>query len=143
MAPDSLSDVSMLSCLPQLFSDHEPMRSPSPQISQSDITPELSLTGTSAPPLTQPSLTDYLSNYLLWPNQDKNSTAPLSCPSSPSLDAPRQICHHHPPLLLSKGGGETSKENLSAKSTGQNSVQGTGTKTRHSDGTSETVPIEA
>ena len=51
-APDSLSDVSMLSCLPQFFSDQEPMRSPSPQISQSDNTPELSelsLTGTSAP----------------------------------------------------------------------------------------------
>ena len=62
-APDSLSVVSMLSCLPQLFSDHEPMRSPSPQISQSSNTPELSLAGTSAPLLTQPSLTNYLSNY--------------------------------------------------------------------------------
>ena len=86
MALDSLSDVSMLSCLPQLFSDHEPTRSPSPQLSQSDKTTELSLTGTSAPLLTQPSFTDYLSNYPLWPNQVKDSNAPLSCPSSPSMD---------------------------------------------------------
>ena len=33
-APDLLSDVSLLSGLPQLFSDHEPMRSPSPYISR-------------------------------------------------------------------------------------------------------------
>ena len=84
--PDSLSDVSMLSCLPQLFSDHEPARSPSQQVSQSDNTPELSLPGTSAPSLTQPSFTDYLSNYSLWPNQAKDSNAPLSCPSPPSMD---------------------------------------------------------
>ena len=82
LAPDSLSDVSMFSCLPQLFSDHEPMRSPSPQISQSYTTLDiLSLTVTFAPLLTQPSLSDYLSNYSLWPHQAKDSTAPLSCPS--------------------------------------------------------------
>ena len=33
MAPDSLSDVSIKSCLPQLFSDHETTRSPSPHVS--------------------------------------------------------------------------------------------------------------
>ena len=54
IAPDSLSDVSMLSCLPQLFSDHEHTRSPSTQVSQSGNTPDLSLAGTSAPLLTQP-----------------------------------------------------------------------------------------
>ena len=82
-APDFLSDVSMLSCLPQLFSDHEPMRSPSPRISQSGKTSELSPMGTSAPLLTQPSLTDCLSNYPLWPNHAKDSTASSSRPSSP------------------------------------------------------------
>ena len=87
-APDSLSDVSMLSCLPQVFSDHEPMQSPSPQISQSDNTPELSLSETSAPLQTQPSSTDYLSNYPLWPDQAKYSTAPCSRPSSPSVAIP-------------------------------------------------------
>ena len=87
-APDTLSDVSMLGCLPQLFSDHEPMRSPSPQISQSDNTPELSLSGTFAPLLTQPSLTDYLSNYPFWPDQAKDSTAHCSRPSSPSVAMP-------------------------------------------------------
>ena len=40
--------------------------------------------GTYAPLLTQHSLTDYLSNYPLWPDRDKNSTAPSSRPSSPS-----------------------------------------------------------
>ena len=63
--PDLLSDVSTLSGLPQLFSDHEPMRSLSPHISQSSKTPELSPMGTSAPLLTQPSLTDYLRIYTL------------------------------------------------------------------------------
>ena len=82
-APELLSDVSMLSCLPQLFSDHEPMRSPSPHISQSSKTPELSPMGTSAPLLTQPSLTDYLSNYPLWPDRDKDPTVPSSRPPSP------------------------------------------------------------
>ena len=86
MAPDSLSDVSILSCLPQLFSDQEPARSPSPHVSQSDKTPELSFAGTSAPLQTQPSLTDYLSNYPLWPNQAKGSNAPPPRPSSPSMD---------------------------------------------------------
>ena len=53
---------------------------------QSDNTPELSLAGTSAPLLTRPSVTDYLSNYPLWPNQAKDSNALLSGPCSPSMD---------------------------------------------------------
>ena len=105
MSPDSLSDVSMLSCFLQLFSDHEPMRSPSPQISQSDNTPELSLTGTSAPLLTQPSLTDYLSNYLLWPNKPKTIMHLILVHLHSPGTQPLPYCHHHTPHLLSKGGG--------------------------------------
>ena len=97
----SLLDVSMLSCLPQLFSDHEPMRSPSPQISQSSNTPELSLAGTSAPFLTQPSLTVYLSNYPIWPNHAKDSTAPSSCPSLPSEAIPSATSPQPPPTAPS------------------------------------------
>ena len=51
--------------LPPLFSDHERVRSASPQLTASDK--ESSLIGTSAPLLTNPSLTDYLSNYSIWP----------------------------------------------------------------------------
>ena len=79
------SDVSMLDCLPQLFSDHELARSPSPQLSLSDNPPELSLPDTSAQLLTHPSPTDYLSNSPLWPNQAEDSNVSLSRPSSPSM----------------------------------------------------------
>ena len=58
---------------------------------QSDNTPELSRAGTSAPLLTQPSVTDYLSNYPLWPNQAKDSNALLSGPCSPSMDTTSAI----------------------------------------------------
>ena len=61
--PNPQSDVSLLDCLPQLFSDHELARSPSPHLFPSDSTLEQSLVGTSAPLLTHPSLSDYLSNY--------------------------------------------------------------------------------
>ena len=44
--------------------------------------------GTSAPLLTQPSLTGYLSNYPLWPDRGKDSTVPSSRPSSPSGSIP-------------------------------------------------------
>ena len=44
--------------------------------------------GASAPLLTQPSLTDYLRNYPLWPDRDKDSTVPSSRPSSPSGSIP-------------------------------------------------------
>ena len=91
----------MLSGLPQLFSDHEPMRSPSPHISQSSKTPELSPMGTSAPLLTQPSLTDYLSNYPLWPDHDKDSTMPSSRPSSPSGSIPSIKSPQPPPTAPS------------------------------------------
>ena len=66
-APPAASDqsISPTRMLPQLFSDHERVRSPSPQISSSDKEP--SLPGTSASLLTNPSLTNFLSNYLIWP----------------------------------------------------------------------------
>ena len=66
-APPAASDqsISPARILPQLFSDHERVRSPSPQVSSSDK--ELSLPGTSASLLTNPSLTNFLSNYPIWP----------------------------------------------------------------------------
>ena len=87
-ASDPLSDLSMLSCLPHLFSDCEPMPSPSPHVSESRKTPELSPSGTSAPLLTQPSLPDYLSNFPLSHDKPTCSTAPSSRSSSPSVTAP-------------------------------------------------------
>ena len=65
-APPAASDqsISPARILPQLFSDHERVRSPSPQISSSD---KDSLPGTSASLLTNPSLTNFLSNYPIWP----------------------------------------------------------------------------
>ena len=65
-APPAASDqsISHARILPQLFSDHERVRSPSPQISSFD---KDSLPGTSASLLTNPSLTNFLSNYPIWP----------------------------------------------------------------------------
>ena len=59
---DSQSDISLLDCLAQLFPDHELARSPSPQLSTSPSPSAQSLGGTSAPLVTNPSITDYLSN---------------------------------------------------------------------------------
>ena len=47
--------------LPQLFSDHERARFPSPQVSSPGK--QSSMPGTSAPLFTNPSLTDFLSNH--------------------------------------------------------------------------------
>ena len=102
----------MFSSLPILFSDHEPMRSPSPHISQSSKTPELSPMGTSAPLLTQPSLTDYLSNYPRWPDHAKDSTAPSSRPSSPSESIPSAKSPQPPPTApsIKRGRGRPRKK---------------------------------
>ena len=120
-ALDSLSHVSMLSCLPQLFSDHEPMRSPSPQISQSGNTPELSLTDTSDPLLTQPSFTDYLSNYPLWPDHAKGSTVPSSCPSSPSVAISSVTSPQPSPTApsIKRGRGRPRKKTFQRKAKGK------------------------
>ena len=66
------SDQSVLPThrLPQLFSDHERARSPSPRISSPEK--QSSLLGTSDPLLTNPSLTSFLNNYPI-------------CTTSPSL----------------------------------------------------------
>ena len=66
-APPAASDqlISPACILPQLFSDHERVRSPSLQISSSDK--ESSLPGTSASLLTNSSLTNFLSIYPIWP----------------------------------------------------------------------------
>ena len=63
--PPSDQSISPTHRLPQLFSDHERARSPSPQISSPEKQP--SLLGTSAPLLTNPSLTSFLNNYPIWP----------------------------------------------------------------------------
>ena len=63
--PSSDQSVSPTHHLPQLFSDQERARSPSPQVSSP--AKQSSLPGTSAPLLTNPSLTDFLSNYPIWP----------------------------------------------------------------------------
>ena len=93
VAPDvpmlsSDQSISPTQRLPQLFSDHERARSPSPQISSPGK--QSSMPGTSAPLFTNPSLTDFLSNYPIWPtvppiplksvsnesNNQSNGTAP-------------------------------------------------------------------
>ena len=108
--PAISSDTSMFDCLPQLFSDHEPRRSPSPQLSPLDNPPELSPSGTSAPLLTHPSLIDYLPNYPLWPNQAKDTSAPTSRPPTPSTDQPPPPLPK-PPIAPSvkRGGGDLGK----------------------------------
>ena len=114
-ALDILSDVSMLSGLPQLFSDHEPIRSHSPHTPQSNKTPELYPMGTSAPLLTQPSLTDYLSNFRLWPDGDKDSTMPSFRPSSPSGSVPSVKSPQPPPTApsIKRGRGDLGRRLIS------------------------------
>ena len=65
--PHSTSDqsVSPTHRPPQLFSDHERAHSPSPRVSSPEK--QSSLLGTSAPLLTNPSLTSFLNNYPIWP----------------------------------------------------------------------------
>ena len=77
--------------LPQLFSDHERARSPSPQVSPPGK--QSSIPGTSAPLFTNPSLTDFLSNYPIWPTvppiplkSDSNESDDQSnAPSAPEV----------------------------------------------------------
>ena len=97
------------------------MRSPSPHLSQSSNSPELSPTGTSAPLLTQPTLTDYLSNYPLWPNHAKDSTAPSSRPSSPSEAIPSATSPQPPPTApsIKKGRGRPRKKTHQRKAQGK------------------------
>ena len=105
--PHSPSDqsISPTHRLPQLFSDHERARSPSPQVSSPEK--QSSLLGTSAPLLTNPSLTSFLNNYPIWP------AAPSLPPKSATEDDDAQsnvptlptTLTERGPLLLSKGGG--------------------------------------
>ena len=64
LMPSSDQSISPTRQLPQIFSDHERARSPSPQLTASEK--ERSLLGTSAPLLTNPLLTAFLSNYPVW-----------------------------------------------------------------------------
>ena len=95
--PMSSSDLSISPTqrLPQLFSDHERARSPSPQVSSTAKQP--SLPGTSAPLVTNPSLTDFLSNYPIWP------TAPSIPMKSSSSESGDQSKAPSVPPLLDKG----------------------------------------
>ena len=85
-APPAASDQSKSPAriLLQLFSDHERVRSPSPQVSSSDK--ELSLPGTSASLLTNPSLTNFLNNYPIWPTA---APVPLKSASDESDNQPK------------------------------------------------------
>ena len=86
-APPAASDqsISHARFLPELFSDHERVRSPSPQISSSD---KDSLPWTSASLLLNPSLTNFLSNYPIWPTA---SPIPLKSASDES-DVQPKVC---------------------------------------------------
>ena len=70
-APTSASDssISIDDQLPQLFSDQKRVPSPSSLLTASEK--GASLPGTSAPLLTNPSLTDYFSNYPIWPTESR------------------------------------------------------------------------
>ena len=71
--------------------DHERARSPAPQVSSPGK--QSSLPGTSAPLLTNPSLTDFLSNYPIWPtvppiplkSASNESEDQFNVPSVPSM----------------------------------------------------------
>ena len=88
--PPSDQSISPTHRLPQLFSDHERARSPSPQISSPEKQP--SLLGTSAPLLTNPSLTSFLNNYPIWPaapslplkSATEDDDAPSNVPTLPT-----------------------------------------------------------
>ena len=104
--PQSPSDqsVSPTHRLPQLFSDHERARSPSPRVSSPER--RSSLVGASAPLLTNPSLTSFLNNYPIWPpapspplkSASEDDDAQSNVPTLPSM------LPGAGPLLLSKGG---------------------------------------
>ena len=86
-APPTTLDqsISPARVLPQLFSDHERVRSPSPQISSEE---ETSLPGTSASLLTNPSLTNFLSNYPIWPTAPPIPLKSASSDSNVQPDLP-------------------------------------------------------
>ena len=89
--PSSDQSVSPTHHLPQLFSDHERARSPSPQVSSSEK--QSSVLGSSAPLLTNPSLTDFLSIYPICPiappiplkSASRESDDQSNVPSVPSI----------------------------------------------------------
>ena len=87
-APPTALDqsISPARVLPQLFSDHERVRSLSPQISSSEK--ETSLPGTSASLLTNPSLTNFLSNYPIWPTAPPIPLKSASSDSNVQPDLP-------------------------------------------------------
>ena len=111
-ALDPYSDFYFQNCLSQLFSDHEPARSPSPQLTISDNPPVQSLAGTSSSLLTKPSLTDYLSNYPFSPHQAEDSDVSVARSSSPSLDDASQFAPKLPTAPSFKRGRGRSRKKL-------------------------------
>ena len=99
------SDTTIIDCLPQLFSDHEPRRSPSPQLSPSDDPPELSPSGTSAPLLTILLLPTTSVITLFGPITPKIPAPPLLVRLHPQRTKPHHHYPNHTRLLLLKGGG--------------------------------------
>ena len=93
--PSSDQSISPTRQVLQLFSDHEHARSPSPQLAASEKKP--SLLGTSAPLCTNPSLTDFLSNYPIWHNATQ---LPLKSASTESDDP-----HLSAPVIISAFSG--------------------------------------
>ena len=89
--PSSDQSISPTQRLPQLLSDHDRARSPSPQVSSPGK--QSSLPGTSASLFTNPSLTDFLSNYPIWPtvppiplkSASNESDDQSNVPSAPSM----------------------------------------------------------
>ena len=81
---DPPTDTSYAVVLPQLFSEHERARSPSPQLSVYRRERSPSLEGTSAPLLTNPTLTEILKDYPISTPHPQASDASLGRASSPS-----------------------------------------------------------
>ena len=84
--PSSDQLISPTQRLPQLFFDHERARSPSLQISSPGK--QSSMPGTSAPLLTNPSLTDFLSNYPIWPTAPSTPLKSVSNECDDQSNAP-------------------------------------------------------
>ena len=132
--PSSDQSVSLTHHLPQLFSDHERARSPLPQTSSSEK--QSSVLGTSAPLLTNPSLTVFLSNYPIRPIAPP---IPLKSASSKSDDqsnlpsVPPDIARSGDRSFFQKGEWETTQgaEEAAGPSKGKNEVERNANESRN------------
>ena len=97
--------------IPQLFSDHQPARSPSTQLTATEKEP--SLLGTSAPLLTNPSFTEFLSNYPIWPTDTQPRPASKGTDSddpSPAPTIPSVLSGAGTTPSLKRGGNHPNRE---------------------------------